>query len=225
MLKVDPWIFFVFSDCHATKREFPHYVHLRDMWYICVLFIIYVILITLQRVPFILYQDMESLVLGVISLNTDEFASILGVFMPSQAPWQANFRHLPLGPKFEWSGNRVATCSMFSHNPNTSTLQALHCMSDRLLTLDCRNLCSHDGVGRLAESQPARLGLSVAIARKNDSDDRSAQWFASSWCWQFEVEYGWIEVLDCSPALSWQEFLDVWLFVYKPAVAAYSIKQ
>ena len=51
-----------------------------------VLFVLYVTLIPLQCVPFILYQDMERLVLDIISLNTDEFASMLGVFMPNSLP-------------------------------------------------------------------------------------------------------------------------------------------
>ena len=51
-----------------------------------VVFSSYVTLIPLQCVPFILYQDMESLVLDIISLSTDEFASLLGVFMPSSLP-------------------------------------------------------------------------------------------------------------------------------------------
>ena len=46
----------------------------------------HVTLIHLQCVPFILYQDMDSFVLGIKTLNTDESAKLLGVFMPSSLP-------------------------------------------------------------------------------------------------------------------------------------------
>ena len=90
-----PCIFFVFSDRHATEWEFPHYVHARDIF----VFSSYVTLIPLQCVPFILYQDMESLVLDIISLNTDELRAYW-VFS-RKAPCQASFRHLPLGLKWD----------------------------------------------------------------------------------------------------------------------------
>lgn len=32
MLKVDRWIFFLFSDRHATEWEFPHYVRIRALY-------------------------------------------------------------------------------------------------------------------------------------------------------------------------------------------------
>ena len=88
MPKVHPCSIFLFSDHRATKWEFPRYTHARDIF----VFSSYVTLIPLQCVPFILYcQDIESLVLDETSLNTDEFASILGVFMPSSLPSQLSY--------------------------------------------------------------------------------------------------------------------------------------
>ena len=96
MLQVDPWIFFVFSDCHATEWEFPHYVHARDIF----VFSSYVTLIPLQCVPFISHQDMESVALA-LQMSLRVLPSSL--HLPAKLAFvtcQASFCHFPLGLKF-----------------------------------------------------------------------------------------------------------------------------
>ena len=91
MLKAD-----LTSSLCLVTATLPHYVHARDIFVFP--FPSYVTLIPLQCVPFILYQDMESLVLDIISLNTDELRAYW-VFS-RKAPCQASFRHIPLGLKW-----------------------------------------------------------------------------------------------------------------------------
>ena len=68
------------------KRIYTYiYIYLNIHIYIFV-FSSYVSLIPFNMSRFILYQDMENLVLDIMPLNTDEFVSILGVFMPSSLP-------------------------------------------------------------------------------------------------------------------------------------------
>ena len=102
MLKVDPWLFFLFSDCHATRLEFPHYVHARDIF----VFSSYVTLIPLQCVQFTPY----SLHLFTKTWKTVSWTKCPLVQMSlrvywafsCQAPCQASFRHLPVGLKFQF---------------------------------------------------------------------------------------------------------------------------